>query len=290
MTAAGWAQESDVDSLTEALSVDSGLSAWDWAEAGIILVSAVVISRLVRLLVRRAIGRRTDAAVVDLVGRLSGYVVIVVGLIYALDGIGVAVGPLLGALGIVGIALAFALRDILENFVAGVLLQFRRPFSYGDQIVSGEIEGTVAAIDARSVTVVTPGGETVYLPSSKVITEAIVNHTQHGARRSDVPIGIAYGSDLERARTVFLEAVRGVDGVLDDPAPDVLVTGFGDSSIDLVVWFWHAPTIADHWRAQSAVTLALDDACRRHGIEIPFPQRVLWSGIETRGEENRDDE
>ncbi|MDH5521247.1 MAG: mechanosensitive ion channel family protein [Acidimicrobiia bacterium] len=268
------AQETDIDTLRNALG-GQPLTWWDWGKAGIIIVVAVVGSRVVKFALKRLLASRWDGAVVDLLARLVGYAIVTFGIIYALEQLGVQVGPLLGALGIVGIALAFALQDILQNFLAGLLLQIRRPFSYGDQISSGDIQGTVESIDARSVTLVTPDGETVHMPSSQVITGAIYNHTQRGRRRSTVEIGVAYGSDLDRVKTTFLEAVTGLDPLSDSPPPEVLFTGFGDSSIDFVVRFWHPPTIADSWKARDAVGLALDKAAAEAGIEIPFPQRVI---------------
>ncbi|MDH3299957.1 MAG: mechanosensitive ion channel family protein [Acidimicrobiia bacterium] len=267
-------QETDLDSLRDALGGEP-LTLWDWGKAGIILVVALVGSRLVKFALKRFLASRWDSAVVDLMARLVGYAVVTFGVIYALEQLGVQVGPLLGALGIVGIALAFALQDILQNFVAGLLLQIRRPFSYGDQISSGDIQGTVESIDARSVTVVTPDGETVHVPSSQVITDAIYNHTELGRRRSSIAIGVAYGSDLDRVKRTFAEAVTGLDSVNDSPPAEVLFTGFGDSSIDFVVRFWHPPTIAESWKARDAVGLALDKAATEAGIEIPFPQRVI---------------
>lgn len=271
-------QDPEVDALSDAFSVSDGVTGWDWATAGILLVGAVLVSRILRAVLRRLLRRQADPSVADLISRLLGYVIVAFGFVYALEQVGVAIGPLLGALGIIGIALAFALRDILENFVAGLLLQFRRPFSYGDQIVSGDVEGTVEGIDARSVTVVTPDGETVHLPSSQVITDAIVNHTERGARRTTLSLGVAYGTDLAEAQRIFCDALRSVDGVHQDPDVEALLVGFGDSSIDFALRFWHAPTIAAHWHVRSAVALALDAACRDHDIQIPFPQRVLWSG------------
>ncbi len=268
------AQETDLDSLRDALG-GQPLTLWDWGRAGIILVVAIVGSRVAKFVLKRLLAKRWDSAVVDLIARLLSYAVVAFGVIYALEQLGVQVGPLLGALGIVGIALAFALQDILENFVAGLLLQIRRPFSYGDQISSGDIEGTVESIDARSVTVVTPDGETVYIPSSQVITGAIYNHTERGRRRSSIAIGVAYGSNLDEVKAAFYDAVAGVDEALTTPEHEVLFTGFGDSSIDFVVRFWHKPSIAESWAARDAVGLALDKAAAETGIEIPFPQRVI---------------
>lgn len=264
----------DLEALEGAFD-GSGLTGWDWALAGGIFAASIVLAILAKMAVSRVISRRADGAVADLVGNIVGYLLAAFGLIYALEQVNVRVGPLLGALGVVGIALAFALRDILENFVAGMLLQFRRPFSYGDQIISGETEGTVLSIDSRSVQVRTPDGETVYVPNSQVITDAIVNHTAAGARRTSVPIGVAYGTDLKSAQRTFFDATVAVEGVHSSPEPEVLLTGFGDSSVDFVVRFWHDPSIADHWSSQSDVAFALDRACKENGIEIPFPQRVI---------------
>jgi small-conductance mechanosensitive channel len=268
------AQDPDLETLREALG-DRPLTLWDWGKAGIILAVAVVGSRILKVVLRRILSARWDEAVADLVARLVGYAVVVFGVVYALEQLGVQIGPLLGALGIVGIALAFALRDILENFVAGLMLQIRRPFSYGDQVISEGIEGTVTAIDARSVTIITPDGVTVHLPSSQVITSAIHNLTEEGNRRSVVAIGVAYGTDLEMAKRVLLDAVSSVDDVLSDPSPAVVFTGFGESSIDFNVLFWHEPTVAEAVRATDAVGLALDQATKAANIEIPFPQRVI---------------
>lgn len=269
--------EVDLQTLDEALGA-GGLTGWDWARAGSIVLGGIIVARLVRWLLGRVLGRTTSATVAALVARLGGIVVGAFALVYALESLGVRIGPLLGALGIVGIAVAFALKDILENFVAGLLLQFSRPFDYGDEIVSGDTEGTVTSVDARTVTIATPDGETVHLPSSKVITDAIVNHTARGRRRTSLPVGVAYGTDLTRAANAFREAIDGLDDVVADPAPEVLVEAFGESSIDLVVRYWHEPSIAAYWRAQNAVALAIDEACRRHDIHIPFPQRTLWWG------------
>lgn len=269
--------EVDLDTLDDAFASD-GVTGWDWARSGITIAAAIIAARLISWLLRRLIRRGSDEVIADLVGRLVAYTIVAFGLIYALEGLGVRLGPLLGALGIIGIAVAFALKDILENFVAGLLLQFRRPFTYGDQIVSGDIEGTVETIGSRSVQIRTPDGETVHLPSSQVVTAAIVNHTTRTSRRTTLSIGVAYGTDLAGAQEVFLDATRNASGVLLSPSPEVLLDGFGDSSIDFSVYFWHEPRIADHLRTRSSVTLALDKACREHGIVIPFPQRTLWSG------------
>lgn len=270
-----WLAQSDLGELSQAFR-GSGLGAWDFGRAAIIIGVAIVLARAGRLVVRRVLDRRgTDAIVGDLVGRIVSYTVVLFGGIYALETLGVAIGPVLGALGIAGFALAFALQDVVENFVAGLILQASRPFKASDEIATGDFEGTVMAVDARSVTIHTPDGETVRVPSADVIKAPIINHTQVGQRRSTVEIGVAYGTDLDRARRVAIAAVEGLHRVHDRPEPEALLFNFGDSSIDIAVRFWHGPTILQKWEATNQVVLALDLAFKENDITIPFPQRTV---------------
>lgn len=252
----------------------NGAEQWLWA-AGIIVV-AVVLSRVARAVLTRLVERAgSNSFLSDFLGRLVGYVVVAFGLVYALEQIGVEITPLLGALGLVGIALAFALQSILENFVAGVLLQVRRPFEKGDEIESQDYTGVITSVDSRTMSVLTPSGETVRLPNAEVIRHPIVNLTEHGQRRTTLEVGVAYGTDLKLAIGVARSALDDLDALLHEPAPEVVGTGFGDSSLDLAVLFWHGPSIAEKRRAIDQVMIAIDTAFEKHDITIPFPQRTL---------------
>lgn len=265
----------DLGSLSEAINT-SELGPWDYGRAAIILVASIVLGRAARFVIKRVLSRtRTDDFLGDLIGRIVSYLVVAFGFVYALEALDIAVAPVLGALGIVGIALAFALQDILENFVAGVILQLRRPFTAGDEIASEDHEGRVIAIDARTVTIRTPDGEIVQLPSSAVIKNAIVNHTQNGRRRTTLMVGVAYGTDLDHATRVAREAATSADGVLETPGVQVYVEGFGDSSVDLAVRFWHPPSMAAAWSVRDDVARAVARGFAANDIEIPFPQRVV---------------
>lgn len=265
----------DLTSLADAIDT-ANLGLWDYGKAAIILVVSVLIGRLARFLVSRIISRTsTDDFLGDLIGRILSYIIVAFGFVYALEALDIAAAPVLGALGIVGIALAFALQDILENFVAGVILQLRRPFTSGDEIVSDGLEGTVLRIDARTVTIRTPDGETVRLPSGAVIKNPIINHTQNGRRRSTIEVGVAYGTDLDQAARVAQQATESVPGVLTTPPVEIYVENFGDSSMDFAVRYWHAPSIAAAWRTRDAVSRAISAGFADNNIQIPFPQRVV---------------
>ena len=263
------------EELDEALP--QGLTASDWIQAGVIVLVGIALAQLIRMLTARLVGAEDgELGVAQVVGRLVGYVVLVAALIWALDSLEVRLAPLLGALGIGGLAIAFAAQSILENFFSSIVLRSRRPFRRGDQITTGDHEGTVQDINFRTVALRTYDGERVLVPCTDVLRNPIVNHTAYGRRRTTLNVGVAFGTDLRKAQHVLLSAVESVDDVLAAPrAPEAWVERFGESSIDFAVRFWHAPDIATEWRVRSAVAMALSDALADAGIEIPFPQRVV---------------
>jgi small-conductance mechanosensitive channel len=248
------------------------LTALDWIIAGGIFVAGIAVGRLARAIIARAV-RKGDSEVsaADTVGRLVGYLAIIGGLVYGLSVLGVRLGPLVGALGISGLAIAFAAQSILSNFLASVILQLRRPFRRGDQISTGQSEGTVEEVNFRTVVLRAYDGQRVMVPCASVLSNPIVNHTRMGRRRTSIDVGVGYDADLDQARKVMLEAVRGADGVFEKPEPEVWVESFGDSAVNLVVRYWHKPDSAALWRVRSAVAVAVKESLDGHGIDMPFP-------------------
>ncbi|MGY2002525.1 mechanosensitive ion channel family protein [Blastococcus sp. SYSU DS1024] len=250
-----------------------------WQEATqalVALVLGIVLAAAVRRVMVRAIDREGNRHIGRVVGRFASVVIAAVGAVYALGLIGVQIGPLLGALGVGGIAIAFAAQDILQNFIAGVLLQVRHPFRVGDQIGSGDHEGVVDDVNLRTTVLRTYDGLVVYLPNAEVLKNPIVNYTQTPVSRTSLTVGLPYDADLERAQQVLLQACRDTDEVQPSPPPEVWVEEFADSSINVAVRYWHPADIASRWRVRSAVAISLKAALDAAGISIPFPQRVLW--------------
>lgn len=252
-----------------------GLTAWDWLHAGLIVAVTIVFSQIIRRFTLRIFGSHAHRPAARITARFAAYLICVAGLVYALNALRVQVGPLIGALGIGGIALAFALQDILQNLVAGIILQAKRPIRHGDQIEVGEYQGTVLDIDLRNVMVRTFDGLDVYLPNRTVLDGPIVNYTISPTRRLSLEIGLSYEADLEIARQCLLDSVSSVPSVLGDPAPSAWVTGFGDSAVEFAVLFWYS--VAEHtfWEVRSAAAVAVMEALRRAGIDVPYPQRTL---------------
>lgn len=281
----------DADAAAQA--VPDGITTGEWIRAGVVFVVAIVIGLVASKTIKRTMVRRSpDAA--PLVGRLSGLILVLVGFVYALSSIGVQVGLFVGALGIGGVALAFAFQDILENFMAGIILQVKRPFRTGDIVQLGDLPhlGVLRNIDSRSVVLDTFGGERIVLPAANVLKTPIENWTVNRRRRLAVPIGVSYRADPVEACRVITERVQQLTEVLQTPAPRTLLDEFDDSSVNLVCYVWH-DAFGDIFhikhRVMQEAKLALDDA----GIEIPFPQRVLSFGPsddrhDTNGHDNGD--
>jgi small-conductance mechanosensitive channel len=268
----------DTPALDEVLA--QGLTLGDWLLALAILVGALIGGRVARAVLARRFKNQGDTAgyAAAIVGNVVTWAAGLAGIVYALGILGVRLAPLLGAIGIGGIALALATQSILANFIASILIQTRRPFRRGDQIGSNGFEGVVEGVNLRAVAINTFDGERVLIPAADVLGAPITNFTVLGARRTTLQLGVGYGTDLEQAQSVILDAVNSVEAVLDDPAPEAVVELFNESSIDFAIRFWNHPQRAFLWHVRSEVAMAVKRALDEAGIEIPFPQRVMIAG------------
>jgi small conductance mechanosensitive channel len=218
---------------------------------------------------------RADVAVQRLVANLLRVLLVLLVLLFALSLMGVEVGAVLAGLGLAGLALAFALQNILENFVAGMLILIRKPFRPGDQIESNDFSGTVEDIDLRVTRLRDFDDEIVLIPNATVFTQPIVNLTRLGRRRTRVTVGIDYRDDHDRAREVLTDAVVGVHGVMAHPEPEVLCVELGDSSVDFEVSYWTLPQMREVRFVRDRVLRACKSAVEAEGMTIPWPIRTL---------------
>jgi small conductance mechanosensitive channel len=223
---------------------------------------------------------RADVAVQRLVGNLLRVLLVLLVFLFALSIMGVEVGAVLAGLGLAGLALAFALQNILENFVAGMLILIRKPFRPGDQIESNEFSGTVEDIDLRVTRLRDFDDEIVLIPNATVFTEPIINLTRMGRRRTRVIVGIDYRDDHDRAQQVLAAAVREVDGVLATPEPEVLCIELGDSSVDFEVSYWTLPQMREVRFVRDRVLRACKSAVEAEGMTIPWPIRTLAADMQ----------
>lgn len=252
---------------------NASFAASDLIPAGVILAAAIAIGVVLRFVVRKLVDRRSEI-LGRLAGRFAMFVAVSVGLVYALANIGIRIGPLLGALGIGGFALAFALRDTLENLISGVILQVRQPFDYDDTVELGEYAGNVTDIDLRSVSMTLFSGEHVIIPSKDVLQHPIENWTKNPTRRIDIEVGVSYDVDIERACETITAALVDVDGALSEPAPDCVFSGFGDSAINLTAYVWYESR-GSYFDVLRRSAQAIQTVLSSEGIDIPFPTRSV---------------
>jgi small conductance mechanosensitive channel len=243
----------------------------------VVFVAFWFLARFARLLIMKATGERTHANVGKVIGRLGQWAIIFLGLLVALSVVAPSVKPsnVLSVLGFGGVAIGFAFKDILQNFVAGILLLLREPFRVGDQIVYKTFEGTVEEIDTRATLIKTYDGRRVIIPNGDIYTNAITVNTAYGRRRSQCDIGIGYGDDIDYARGVILKAMQGLEGVLADPAPDAVVSDLAGSTINLRARWWTEPSRADVVTTQDRVLTAIRNACGEAQIDLPYPTQVI---------------
>ncbi|WP_107668803.1 mechanosensitive ion channel family protein [Cyanothece sp. BG0011] len=189
---------------------------------------------------------------------------------------GLRLGDIIATLGLSSVAIGFAFQDIFKNFLAGILLLAQEPFRINDQIIVGEYEGTVEAISVRTTQIRTYQGERVLLPNSTVFTSAVQVRTAFNYRRTDLGVGVDYNTSLPQAKSILLKTVDDIQGILESPEPEVDLVSFGDSSIDLIVRYWTAPSQAVVRRIQSKTIIAIKAAFDAADINIPYPIRTVY--------------
>lgn len=189
---------------------------------------------------------------------------------------GLRLGDIIAALGLGSVAIGFAFQDIFKNFLAGVLLLLQEPFRIHDQVIIGNYEGTVERIDIRTTQIRTYQGERVLLPNSTVFTSAVQVRTAYGKRRTDLEVGVDYNTPLSEAAELLQETIMRVEGVLSNPAPEIDLVSFGDSSINFVVRYWTLPQQQQVRHVKTQAIISINKAFNRAGISIPYPIRTLY--------------
>ena len=239
------------------------------------------VGKLVRSVVRKIAERNRQHYSLGLVlGRLAQGVIVFIGLLVALV---IAIpsfeaGQLVSALGLSSVAFGFAFRDILQNFLAGILILLSEPFRIGDQIKVNDFEGTVKEIQTRATFIDTYDGRTVVIPNSNLFTNSVTVNTANEKRRLQYDVGIGYGDNIAQAKKILLDTMNGIDDVLKEPAPDALVVDLAGSSVNIRIRYWIAPPRqADVLHTQDEVLEKVKDSLTKAGIDMPFPtQQILW--------------
>ncbi len=243
----------------------------------VVFVVFFFVGKFARKGINRATADKPSANVGRVVGRLAQWALVFIGLLLAVTIMAptVTAGKLIASLGIGGVAIGFAFKDILQNFMAGLLILINEPFSVGDQIVSGDHEGTVESIETRATNIRTYDGKKVVIPNSQIYTNPVVVNTAFQCIRSQYDVGVGYGDDLRKAAQVMQQTLESVDGVVSDPAPDVIATELGGSSVVLRARWWTAPERANVVKVGNEVIASIKEALDDAGIDMPYPTNVM---------------
>jgi small-conductance mechanosensitive channel len=214
-----------------------------------------------------------------LLGKLIRLTLIAIAIAVVLNAVGIDLSALALFSGAVGVGVGFGLQKIVSNLVSGIILLADKSIKPGDVISVGEDAGWVSTIGARYTLVVLRDGREILLPNEDLVTQRVVNWSHSNEQvRLEVPFGVSYASDPHAVRKIALEAIAGIPRILSTPHTSCHLVNFGDSSLDFALRFWISDPIKGVSNIRSEVRLALWDAFKREGIEIPFPVRDVRFG------------
>jgi small conductance mechanosensitive channel len=243
----------------------------------LVLYASAWIARAVERGLRK---RSADPEAIILIKQLTRWGLLILGTIAAIEQVDGNITSLLAGLGIAGFTIGFALQDIAKNFVSGLLLLLQQPLELGDAVEVCGYSGTVVTISLRTTEIRTWDGRFVEIPNADVYINPIVNFSRGANRRIELTVGVGYSSDLDHVSHTALHAIRKIDNILLDPEPKAVFTTFGNSAIDLTLYYWTKTSVLDPLAAKDAGIKAVKLAFEREQIEIPFPIREMISRTE----------
>ena len=255
------------------------LSVKNFMDFVIIIAATYLISKLLRTVLELEVFSRirTPRGIPMAISMLLHYTLVIFGTILALLALGMQMNDLSLLAGTMGLGLGFGLRNIMANFVSGIILIFERPIQNGDTVEIAGTLGSVKQIGVRSTTIQAYNGAEIMVPNADFMTQTVTNHTlSNDRRRFEIVIRVASDADPHAVMALMKAAAVGQSDVLADPEPNVFFLGFGDYYLEYKLHFWLRENIA---QAKSEVALGIYDALRAAGYDLPVPrQRVALEG------------
>lgn len=245
-----------------------------------IILVAFSIGKIISLNIRRGLKDKIQTTTLKTLEKSVYYTSIILGFIIALPQMGISLSGLLVAGGIMGIVLGFASQTVVSNLISGLFLLIERPIEIGDGINIEGTSGIVKDIKILSTTIRNYDGIYVRLPNDKVFNSTIQNYDAHGARRFTYNVGIRYRDDAEKAMKIIMSLLDEHPFVLKEPSSEIFVEELGDSSVNLSIRIW-APSVA-WYSIYKELLWKIKVTLEENGIQIPFPQRVIWMKDDTK--------
>ncbi|MDI3496813.1 mechanosensitive ion channel family protein [Archaeoglobus sp.] len=246
----------------------------------VVMALATIIAKLITTNLRRALIDKMKRDQLELMLKVIYFGIIIVAFIAVLPALGLDLSGLLVAGGITGIVLGFASQSVVANLVSGIFLISEKPIKIGDQVNIDGVAGFVEDVNILSTIIRTYDGLYVRIPNEKVFTSNITNYVAHVARRFEYVVGIRYSDDAEKAIEIIKRIIEEHPFALKNPEPVVFVDNLGDSSVNIVVRIWAPST--EWYSVKMELLWKIKTELEKNGIEIPFPQRVVWFANELR--------
>lgn len=243
------------------------------------LIVAVIVLfvgwKLINLLnraMKKAYDRhKVDPSLQQFLHSLIDIILKVLLVITAMGIMGIQMTSFIAILGAVGVAIGMGLQGTLQNFAGGVIILLLKPFKVGDYIEQGSYAGFVETIQIFNTTLRTYDARKIIVPNTELATKSLVNHFNLPQRRIAIPIGVAYGESVDKAKEVLLKVANANPQVLQEPKPPfATLEKFGDSSLNMTLYAWTLPE--NYWTTLYSLNEEVYAAFRREGIEIPFNQ------------------
>lgn len=238
----------------------------------IILLVGFFIAKWVSSLIKKLCEKKKlDVTLSGFVASLVRIIIIAFVVVLALGKFGIEVTPFVAAIGALVFGATYAIQGPLSNYAAGLTLILGRPFVVGDTISVKGVDGVVLLIKLASTTLITEDGVKVNIPNKHIVGEILWSSNKQ--RIIEASVGISYADDPEKAVSVIQKVLKGFSHVDDEPAPQIGIDEFADSSINIAYRYW-VPT-GRYFQTKYAVNLAVFKALKDAGITIPFPQREI---------------
>ena len=263
------------------------VTVYDVAVVVFVMAFATIIAKIVTTNLRRALIDKMRRDQLELMLKIIYFGIIIIAFIAVLPALGLNLSGLLVAGGITGIILGFASQSVVSNLVSGIFLLWEKPIKIGDQISIDGVMGFVEDVNVLSTIIRTYDGLYVRIPNEKLFTSNITNYVAHIARRFEYVIGIRYSDDAEKAIEIIKKLIEEHPFVLKNPEPQVFVDNLGESSVNIIVRVW-APT-TEWYSVKMEMLWKIKTELEKNGIEIPFPQRVVWFANELRANVSKEE-
>ncbi|NJE47645.1 mechanosensitive ion channel family protein [Thermococcus sp. GR7] len=249
-----------------------GITPFQITAAAVTLVVGYIVTKILVGLFKNSLRKtKLPLLVVEFLARFFSAMLYVSVILVAVGVLGVSIGPvILGLSAVIGLILGFGLQDTLMNLAAGLWIAALGPIDIDEVVsISGQT-GKVNSIGLMATELLTPDNTIIMIPNRLVWGAIIINHTRMPTRRVGIDIGVAYGTNLDRAIQLAMELMKSHPKVLNEPEPSVVITALADSSINLQLRAW--TKTEDYWEVKGDLTRGIYELYTKEGIEIPFPQ------------------